>query len=179
MSFVDQGLSNGVFISTVRPSQQKLGTRLTQLKVLSISLAIGSLGPNSEMGKPRRSGPDTTTLHTSSCSQHNQYCSMFLQILTVHDRGSASSSFAMISVAHYQLLSSIVVVPLSFWFWVQNESVSRISLQKHRSFIDEGMCQLLQLCVTCSSTLNGRGKIKKQETGPGTEPECQILKQSR
>ena len=30
MSFVDQELSNGVFISTVRPSQQKLVTRLTK-----------------------------------------------------------------------------------------------------------------------------------------------------
>ena len=33
MSLVDQKLSNGVFISTVRPSQQKLGSRLTKLTV--------------------------------------------------------------------------------------------------------------------------------------------------
>ena len=35
MSFVDQELSNGVFNSTVRPSQQKLGSWLTKLTVLS------------------------------------------------------------------------------------------------------------------------------------------------
>ena len=35
LSFLDQKLSNGVFISTVRPSQQKLGTRLTKLTVFS------------------------------------------------------------------------------------------------------------------------------------------------
>ena len=33
MSFVDQELSNSVFISIVRPPQQKFGTRLTRLTV--------------------------------------------------------------------------------------------------------------------------------------------------
>ena len=35
LSFVGQELSNGVFISTVRPPQKKLGTRLTKLTVAS------------------------------------------------------------------------------------------------------------------------------------------------
>ena len=38
MSFVDQALSHGVFNSIVRPSQQKLGTRLTKRTVTKLTV---------------------------------------------------------------------------------------------------------------------------------------------
>ena len=40
MSFVDQALSNDVFISTIQPPQKKLGLRLTKLTVCVVAIFV-------------------------------------------------------------------------------------------------------------------------------------------
>ena len=70
MSLVDQKLSNGVFISTVRPSQQKLGSRLTKWTVLFCSYQEGNGTTKDDRQKDREDGDWNQEFRTQRRTKH-------------------------------------------------------------------------------------------------------------